>query len=123
MITDVVSRPESLAGCMATWSEKTAEMTVRSVMDNPSVCKVRRRFTAPINIISCQVNLESKHFDALMQWYGVDCQGGVNPTYFKRPQDGAEVVARFAEPPVIDWIQADVFSASFKLEQLPEWVS
>lgn len=122
MTVDVVPRPESLDGCMSVWTEKTAEMTVRSVMDNPSVVKVRRRFTKPINIISCQVNLKSEHYDALLQWYGIDCQGGANATYFKRPRDGAEVVARFSEPPVIDWIQSDVFSASFKLEQLPEWM-
>src|SRR4030095_10082917 len=115
--------PVSIDGCMATWGETEAPNVIRSEMELAGFAKVRRRTTYSTVLVDASVMLPSEVYDDLWSWFRVDCQSGVLPTRFKRPQDGKEIVLRFAAPPAIEWPEreSDFFRAVFKLEQLPAW--
>lgn len=118
----VAERPKSIDGCFQTWAETDKSQVVRSEMDFGTV-KVRRRTTGVIWTIDASVTLLASQYDDFMDWFRVACQAGVKPTRIKRPQDAKEVVARFSEPPTIQWLDMDkqAFRVQCKFEQLPEW--
>jgi hypothetical protein len=114
-------RPSSIDGCFASWAEREAPVVIRTAMELPADMKVRLRHTAPVLNIECSVTLTSDQYDAFKAWFDIDCKFGVYPTYIKRPQDGLEIVARFTEPPSIEFIEKGFFHATMKFEQLPAW--
>ena len=120
-IVQIGTRPAALDGCMKTWSESFEQQTIRTSMEAPGYMKVRRRVTGKTTNIEASVMLESKYYDDVIKWFFDTSQAGVIPTRVKRPQDGKEMVVRFKEPPIIDFVDKKVFSASFKFEQLPSW--
>ena len=122
-IIQIGKRPPALDGCMRTWTESFEQQTVRTNMEAPGYVKVRRRVTGKTTNIDASVMLDSKHYDDIINWFFIESQAGVIPTRVKRPQDNKEVVVRFKEPPTIDFIDKKVFSATFKFEQLPAWVT
>ena len=122
-IIQIGRRPLALDGCMQTWTETYEQQTIRTNMESSGYVKVRRRVTGKTTKIESSVSLLSKHYDDIQKWYFEDSQAGVIPTWIKRPHDGKEIVARFSEPPSIDFIDKKVFRASFKFEQLPAWVT
>jgi hypothetical protein len=117
----VADRPIALTGCFSTWSETYAANTIRSDMEASGYVKVRRRTTGKMTMIDATVTLDAKYYDDLVNWYFVDSQAGVVPTRIKRPEDGQEIVARFAAPPSIAFIDKNAFTATMKFEQLPAW--
>lgn len=118
----IAERPTTIDGCFQTWAEVDKSQVVRSEMDFGTI-KVRRRTTGVIWTIDASVTLRAEQYDDFMNWFRVNCQAGVLPTRIKRPQDAKEVVARFAEPPTIQWpdMNKAAFQATCKFEQLPEW--
>jgi hypothetical protein len=74
-----------------------------------------------MTMIDATVTLDAKYYDDLVNWYFIDSQAGVVPTRIKRPEDGQEIVARFAAPPSISFIDKNAFTATMKFEQLPTW--
>jgi hypothetical protein len=106
---------------MAQWTETFAANTIRSDMEASGYIKVRRRTTGKMTMIDATVTLDAKYYDDLVNWYFIDSQAGVVPTRIKRPEDGQEIVARFAAPPSISFIDKNAFTATMKFEQLPTW--
>ena len=92
-------------------------------MELSGYTKVRMRTTGKSTKIEASATLDSKHYDAIQTWFFTNSQAGVIPTRIKRPQDGKEIVARFTEPPAIQFIDKNAFNVTFKFEQLPAWVS
>jgi hypothetical protein len=120
--TNVAPRPISIDGCFQTWAETDKSQIIRSEMDFGTV-KVRRRTTGIIWTIEAGVTLKAEQYEDFQTWFRVNCQAGVIPTRIKRPMDAKEVVARFTEPPQIQWLdmEKNAFHAACKFEQLPEW--
>jgi len=122
-IIQIGKRPDALDGCMKTWVESFEQQTIRTPMETTGYVKVRRRVTGRTTNIEASVALDSKHYDDVVSWFFTASQGGVIPTRVKRPQDGKEIVVRFKEPPIIDFIDKKAFNATFKFEQLPAWMT
>ncbi len=108
---------------MQTWSEHDASSVIRSEMDQGGFTKVRRRTTAAAWLVDASVTLDASLYADFQTWFRVNCAAGVYPTRVKRP-DGAEVVMRFTQPPVIEWPESNkgAFRATVSLEQMPAWV-
>lgn len=117
----IAERPASLDGCMQTWTETYAANSLRTDMEASGYIKVRRRTTGRMTMIDATVTLTADLYEDFLSWFFVDSQAGVMPTRIKRPQDGKEIVVRFAAPPAVQWIDRNAFSATLKLEQLPAW--
>jgi hypothetical protein len=115
-------RPASLDGCFQTWSEHDSSSVIRSDMDIGGYTKVRRRTTEAALQVDASVTLDAALYADFQTWFRVNSGAGVFPTRVKRP-DGAEIVMRFTQPPVIEWPEANkyAFRATVALEQLPAW--
>ncbi len=120
-MVDYATRPASLSGCWASWSETDAPQVIRSGMDNGDV-KVRRRTTGIHRIAECAVRLPAGNYNSFMEWFRVHCQSGVVPTNIVEP-NGTESIWRFMEAPAITWVgeTAHAFEASCRFERLPGW--
>lgn len=123
MAQNIATRPAALDGCMQQWSETYESNVLRTTMDMPGYVKVRMRTTGKTTNIDASATLDAKHYDDIQTWFFTNSQAGVVPTRVKRPQDGKEIVVRFKEPPVIQFVDKRAFSVSFKFEQLPAWSS
>lgn len=123
MSLTIASRPASLDGCFQTWTEQNSPRILRTNMDNPASVKTRMRFTAPLIKIECSVVLKSALYADFMTWFEVNCKAGILPTRIKRPESGVQIVARFTEPPKIEFLERAAFRANCVFEQLPEWKS
>ncbi len=122
-VIQIGDRPPSIDGCMQTWVETYESQVLRTNMEAPGYIKVRRRVTGRSTKIEATVTLAAKLYDDLQLWFFEKSQAGTIPTRVKRPQDGAEVVVRFSEPPTINFIDKGAMAVSFKFEQLPIWVT
>jgi hypothetical protein len=122
-IIQIAKRPDKIDGCMQTWTETYLPQVIRTDMDAPGYTKVRRMVTGKTTSIDASVTLKAELYDDIQHWYFENSQAGLIPTRVKRPQDGKEVVVRFTEPPTINFIDKVAFTASFKFEQLPAWVT
>jgi len=122
MSISIAPRPSSIDGCMQSWNESYAANTIRSAMDDMEV-KVRRRTTGLVRTIETTLTLKAAQYHDFVEWFRVSQQGGVLPTRIKRPQDGLEIVVRVTAPPIIKWIDRNVFEASMKWEQMPSWAT
>ena len=123
MATNIGARPAGLDGCTQQWSETYESNVIRTNMELSGYTKVRMRTTGKTTKIEASATLDSKHYDEIQTWFFTNSQAGVIPTRIKRPQDGKEIVARFTEPPAIQFIDKNAFNVTFKFEQLPAWVS
>lgn len=121
MSIQIAQRPESIAGCMQTWSETYAANVLRTDMDASGYIKVRRRTTGKMTMIDATLTLSTEYYQDFVDWYFIDSQAGVIPTTIKRPHDGKEIVARFSGPPTIQFVDKNAFTATMKFEQLPTW--
>jgi len=122
-IIQIGKRPTALDGCMQSWTESYEQQNIRTSMESSGYIKVRRRVTGKTTNIDASATLNSKHYDDIQKWFFNDSQAGVIPTRVKRPQDGKELVVRFKEPPVIQFLDKNAFMVSFKFEQLPAWIT
>lgn len=103
------------------WSEQAQPVTVRTPYDNSAV-KVRRRFTGgPIIHVQCTMELRFDYVELLLQFFNVDCQGGVKPFWLVHPQSGDTVDYRMMEAPVSVNLGPLAASVGLKLEHLPYW--
>lgn len=123
MAINIAARPVGLDGCMQTWTESYEPNVLRTNMEMSGYTKVRMRTTGKTTKIDATATLDSKHYDDIQTWFFTTSQAGVIPTRIKRPQDGKEIVARFVEPPIINFIDKKAFNVTFKFEQLPAWVT
>jgi hypothetical protein len=122
MATNIGAVPPGLSNCMQTWAESYELNVLRTNMDMPGNVKVRRRTTGKTTKIEASATLDSKHYDDIQTWFFTNSQAGVIPTRIKRPQDGKEIVARFTEPPMIQFLDKNAFNVTFKFEILPAWI-
>jgi hypothetical protein len=120
MAIQIGARPASIDGCMAVWNQTYLSNTIRSDMDDLEV-KVRRRTTGLVTKIDTQVTLKASQWDDFIAWFKVNQIGGSIPTRIKRPQDGKEVVVRATEPPKIEWLDKNAFTATMAWESMPSW--
>jgi len=119
----IAARPDALDGCFATWAETEAANAIRSDMDLAGFTKTRRRTTYAALLIDATVMLPAALYQDVRDWYTINCASGTIPTRIKRPQDNAEIVARFSGPPSIAWPTQErvAFTVTCKFEQLPQW--
>jgi hypothetical protein len=122
MATNIGARPAGLDGCMQTWSESYEPNVLRTNMEMSGYTKTRMRTTGKTTKIEASATLDSKHYDDIQTWFFTNSQAGVIPTRIKRPQDGKEIVARFTEPPMIQFLDKNAFNVTFKFEILPAWI-
>ena len=122
-VIQIGTRPPALDGCMQSWSETYEQQVIRTNMEASGYVMVRRRVTGKTTSIEASATLASKHYDDIQKWFFEASQAGVIPTRVKRPQDGKEIVVRFKEPPVIQFLDKNAFNVAFKFEQLPAWVT
>lgn len=101
------------------YQEPLPEMTIRSEMD-AGPAKVRRRFTAAVRTIRCQLALTAAQVTTLDTFYVTTLAGGSLSFDWVHPRTQATVAFRFAAPPQLQpetggssWI------ASLELEILP----
>ena len=119
MAIPIGTRPSTLDGCWASWSEKAEPATIRTEFEDGTV-KVRRRSTGKTRIANVSRVFAAKDYDAVQNWFNVACAQGIYPTRVMTPYKKEEVW-RFTEAPDINWLDTNAFSASFKIEQLTGW--
>ena len=120
MAITIGARPADIDGCWGSWEEKQDPNVIRTDMEATGYVKVRRRTTGITRRANVSRVFEAKHFDDVMRWFNVDCQGGVRPTRIVTPTKKEEVW-RFTEPFTISWVGPDAFQASVMIEQLPAY--
>ena len=116
----IAARPLDLDGCWSSWEEQQQPQVVRSDMEAGGIVKVRRRYTGIARKASVSVTLKAALYNDFLAWFNVSCMGGVHPTRVETPYRKQEVW-RFTGPPKISWPEANAFTVSAELEQLPAW--
>ena len=119
MAITIATRPASIDGCWASWTEKAEPVVIRTEMEDGTM-KVRRRSTGKIRVANVSRAFEAKDYQAFQDWFTVACQQGVLPTRVVTPY-GAEEVWRFTEAPEISWLDKKAFAVSCTMEQLAGW--
>lgn len=119
MAITIGTRPASIDGCWASWSEKAQPVVIRTSMEDGTV-KVRRRSTGKLRVASVSRTFKAEDYQAFQDWFTVACQQGVIPTRVMTPY-GKEEVWRFTEAPQIQWVDKKAFNVSCSLEQLAGW--
>ena len=119
MAITIANRPATLSGAWASWTEARRSGVIRTEMESGAV-KIRRRFTGRYRMAQVSVVLKADQYDDFVDWFEVNCLGGLNPTRVMTPRC-VEQVWRFAEPPEIDWIDPGFFRVSATLERNESW--
>ena len=121
MTISIGTRPASLDGCWASWTERANPSVIRTEMSDGTV-KVRRRNTGKHRVATVARNFDAQDYQALQDWFTVACQQGVIPTRMTTPY-GADEVWRFTQAPEISWLDPKAFTVSCNIEQLAGWES
>jgi hypothetical protein len=101
------------------FSEQAPNTVIRTTME-AGPPKMRRRFTAGIRNIECQLRLTSAQTDTLDLFFETTLAGGSLSFDWKHPRTGATVTFRFVEPPSYGAVaRGTLWWASLKLEILP----
>ncbi len=101
------------------FSEQAPSTAIRSQME-AGPPKVRRRFTAGVRNIECQLRLTPAQVDTLDAFFGSTVAGGALPFDWKHPRGGTAVTFRFVEPPSYTPVaRGTLWQASLRLEILP----
>jgi hypothetical protein len=116
---DIADRPDTLDGCWQTWTESQTDNVIKSAMD-AGVVKTRRRFTGIQRKAQVSVTLAADLYQDFQDWFNVYSRQGSIPTRVKTPY-GAEEIWMFVAPPVIEWIDANMFKASTELYAQAGW--
>lgn len=91
---------------------------IRSDMDiGPA--KQRRRFTKPVDTISCTIDLSTSEFTIFYDFYDITVNGGVTAFDFTHPVTAATIQVRFINPPVIASRGGGRYRVSMAWEILP----
>ena len=101
------------------FSEQAPNTVIRSQMEvGPP--KVRRRFTAGVRNIECQLRLTPAQVDTLDAFFGSTVAGGALSFDWKHPRGGTVVTFRFVEPPAYAPVaRGTLWQATLRLEILP----
>jgi len=101
------------------FGEQVPNTVIRSQMEaGPS--KVRRRFTAGVRNIDCQMRLTADQLETLDAFFMTTIAGGALSFDWKHPRNGTAVTFRFIEPPSYSPVaRGTVWHASLRLEILP----
>jgi len=101
------------------FSEQAPSTVIRSQME-AGPPKVRRRFTAGVRNIECQLRLTPAQVDTLDSFFDTTVAGGSLSFDWKHPRSGAAVTLRFVEPPSYTPLtRGTLWQASLRLEILP----
>jgi hypothetical protein len=119
MAITIGTRPASIDGCWASWTEKAEPVVIRTNMEDGTI-KVRRRSTGKLRVASVSRTFPATEYQAFQDWFTVACQQGVIPTRVMTPY-GKEEVWRFTEAPQISWADPKAFNVTCALEQLSGW--
>ena len=119
MAIKIGTRPASIDGCWASWSEKAQPVVIRTDMEDGTV-KVRRRSTGKLRVANVSRTFDAKDYQAFQDWFTVACQQGTIPTRVMTPY-GKEEVWRFTEAPQINWVDPKAFDVTCAIEQLSGW--
>lgn len=80
------------------WQEQDQPVTVRTEMDvGPP--KVRRRYTRTMRLMNVGFVGTHEQWNALKEFYEIDCQGGVEFHTFRHPYENTLQDFRFREAP------------------------
>lgn len=74
------------------------ETTIRSDMD-VGPAKVRRRFTAGVDTLSCSIQMSYENFQILRDFFDVTLNGGVNQFEYTHPFTQELALFRMVGPP------------------------
>ena len=101
------------------FGEQAPNTVIRSQMEaGPS--KVRRRFTAGVRNIECQMRLTPDQVETLDTFFVSTVAGGALSFDWKHPRNGTAVTFRFIEPPSYSPMTRGVaWQVSMRLEVLP----
>ena len=101
------------------YNEQAPNTVVRSAME-AGPPKLRRRFTAGVRSIECQVRLTPVQVDTLDAFFGSTVAGGALSFDWKHPRNGTAVTFRFVEPPSYTSLaRGTLWQATLRLEILP----
>lgn len=120
MATAILDWPAGAPECAQAWQEQAQPVVVRSEMDSGAP-KVRRRFTAPVRLVTVQFDVPLPVARLLRDFHDVDTQGGVLPFRFRSPVTGAVEVFRMTEAPNVQPRDEVGALVSMKWESLPYW--
>lgn len=91
---------------------------LRSDMDvGPS--KLRRRITKSVDSLTVSINLYQTDYSTFINFFDVDCNGGVSTFNYTHPITGATQEFRFKGPPTITSLGGGYFKVSMEWEILP----
>jgi len=116
-----INWPAGLSTRITAWSEQTQPTVIRTALENGTV-KVRKRFTGGSIIhVQCSTELRIADAELLMQFFNVDCLGGVNPFWFTNPLTQDVVDYRMMEAPVVTNLVSLAATINMRWEHLPYW--
>ena len=101
------------------YNERAPDTVIRSPME-AGPPRLRRRFTAGVRNIECQLRLTPAQLDTLDAFFGSTVAGGALPFDWKHPRNGTAVTFRFVEPPGYTPVaRGTLWQAMLRLEILP----
>ena len=95
------------------------DTAIRSEMET-GMPKVRRRFTKPINKLSCSILLNISQYSTFSVFFNTTLNGGVNTFNFNNPLSASTSEFRFITPPQISPLGGQVFQVSMQWEEIPQ---
>lgn len=99
-------------------SETLPENTIRSNMDY-GPAKTRRRTTANVTPLAFTLRVPVALRAVLLDFFFDEVSSGALAFSYNHPVTGVACEARFAEPPGVSHVEADVYDIAVKLEILP----
>jgi hypothetical protein len=81
--------------------------------------KTRRRFTRPIDVLSCSIDLTTLQYDDLHYFYNTTTNGGTSVFSFFHPITSAPMLVKFLAPPQISSKGGGNFTAVMQWEIQP----
>lgn len=99
--------------------ETPQPQTIRSTVD-AGPPKVRRRFTAGIDLIEMEFALTEAQYATLRTFHDTTVNGGADSFTMTHPRTEASITVRFAEPPAWRAVRGNARGlATVKVEKLP----
>ena len=100
-----------------TWTQQAQPVTIRSSMDIGQP-KVRRRYTRAMYQYDVTMVGTREECNAVLEFFDLECQGGVNFHTFLNPFSGVVETYRFMESPSVDSLSALAGTIAMKWEKL-----
>jgi len=101
------------------FNERAPDTVIRTQME-AGPPRARRRFTAGIRHIECQVRLTPARVETLDAFFRATLAGGALPFDWTHPRTGAAATFRFVEPPSYAPVaRGTLWQGTLRLEILP----